>query len=129
MSEDESEPSTAEVAAFLERRIRGEINCLIAYSELTDHFDMPRMDHRSKGHPLDRILGELDDEDHALGRPARSAIVVCKGQDALGIPGNGFFTYVCGQRGIKAPRSNDDKVMFHASELARLQEFYTIKDI
>lgn len=125
MRDDESEPSTAEVAAFLERRIRLEINCLIAYSQLTDYFDMPRMDHRSKGHPLDRILGELDDEDHALGRPARSAIVVCKGEDSLGIPGNGFFSYVCGQRGIKVPRSSEDKVLFHAAEVKKLQEHYT----
>jgi len=125
MSDEESEPTTKQVAEYLEQRIRNEVNCLIAYSQLTDHFDMPRMDHRSKGHALDRILGELDDEDHAFGRPARSAIVVCKGQDELGIPGNGFFTYVCGQRGEKPPRSNDDKVLFHAVELRGLLDFYT----
>jgi len=59
------------------------------YAQVIDHFpDLPKLTEAWLSHPLCDNFGQLDAQDHAAGRPFRTAMVYAK---ELSVPGKGFF--------------------------------------
>jgi predicted phosphodiesterase len=115
--------SAQEIGRFLEERLRkmGQ-SAVITYGDLVAHFNLPDLTHAWSAHPLWGIFGDLDEEDAALGRPFRTAIVVS--QDKY-LPGNGFFLTYTRLRDRNARFRNDEaKIAVHLRELRELAMWY-----
>jgi hypothetical protein len=68
----------------------------ITYGQVLQQFpDLPEMSGAWLSHPLCEIFGHLDAQDHAAGRPFRTALVYARD---LSVPGQGFFDMLGGYR-------------------------------
>jgi hypothetical protein len=99
--EDEMRTTVSDVGSYLEKQARqGEP---ITYAQVIDRFpDLPMLTEAWLSHPLCDIFGQLDAQDHAEGRPFRTAMVYAK---ELSIPGKGFFDTLSKYRKKSIPKS------------------------
>ena len=87
-----AKPSLTEVIGdLLQRRAASvlEPEVTITYGDLAERTGLPPFrDKNWMAHPLSKILGELNEQDHAANRPFRSALVV---NAESGVTGESFF--------------------------------------
>jgi hypothetical protein len=112
----------SDMGRFLEDRARA--NTPIFYNDLAPVFGLPPVDEFWLSHPLCKIFGDLDDEDHRLGRPFRTAAVVSRDKN---VPGEGFFSTLERARGIRLPRNDLERIRVWTEEFSRLVEFASRK--
>ena len=93
-------------------------NVTISYSEVGKvvGLDMANRGERSK---LANILDEINKEEHGLGRPLLSVVVV---QKESGRPGKGFFDLA---RELSKQKPHDDNQIFFANERKKVFDEYT----
>jgi hypothetical protein len=103
-------------------RTRSKPEATITYGDLAERMGMPPFRNANwLEHPLSDILGQLNDEDHALGRPFLSCLVV-NGQTHYSGPS--FFKAVAGLRRNGNPIPKAEQYTFWSAEMGRLLEFY-----
>ena len=93
-------------------------NNTIFYNEVGKvvELDMANPGERSK---LAKILDEINREEHGLGRPLLSVVVV---QKESGHPGKGFFDLA---RELGKQKPHDDNQIFFANELKKVFDKHT----
>ena len=107
------------IGAFLEQRAREATP--IFYNDLARGLGLPPVTDAWLSHPLCEIFDALDVDDHAHGRPFRTAMVVNR---ETSIPGEGFFKTVQSLRKITAPRDPMKRIEFWKKEFDELVAFY-----
>lgn len=116
-------PDAAIVAAHLEGRVRRRgINAVVTYNELATALGFAPVTDAWSSHPFSSIFDELDVEDHALGRPFRTALVITQ---ETKYPGEGFWTMVLRLRFPKKTRFSDkERMTLYSQELQGLVQCY-----
>ncbi len=109
------------IGPFLEERARQ--GSPIFYNDLATLFGLPPVGEAWLAHPLCELFGSLDTQDHASGRPFRTALVVSREKS---IPGEGFFKTLNALRGTRYPLRDDlEKIRLWKEEFDRLIAFYS----
>lgn len=99
-------PSIKDIGKYLEKQANA--GAPVTYGDVVRKFPaLPPLNGAWRSHPLCRILGELDDEDHLNNRPFRTALVYAK---ETGRPGQGFFDTITNLREQTVLKSDQDKV-------------------
>lgn len=118
-------PSITELGDYLEQHAKN--GTVIWYTELYDHFNIPKEALREPGSPIILLLARLVSEDRRAGRPLRASVVVAKEKDrdkSKLIPADSYFKALCKTRNIPMPRGKVEKREMHAIELAALRKYY-----
>ena len=116
-------PDAIRVADYLQSRLKKHgINGVVYYNKLAADLGMPPVTDAWFSHPLCGIFEELDLEDHAKGRPFRTALVITEKSK---FPGDGFFEMV---RKLRFPRktkfSEKEILTLYSTELQSLASLY-----
>ena len=110
--------TTNQIGEFLERQARK--NCPVTYGRVLEEFpDLPPLTGAWLSHPLCDIFGQLDAQDHAAGRPFRTALVFAK---ETSIPGQGFFDTVARFR--KQKISKNQQIDVWDKEMKAIKAYY-----
>jgi hypothetical protein len=113
---------TNEIGNFLEQRAQlGPDQAVIFYGDLANRFDLPPIVTWNL-HPLREIFGTLDQEDAAMERPFRTALVV---RMDGGMPGPGFFTTLGELRDVIIPNAEQERYELFLGELNNLCEYWS----
>jgi hypothetical protein len=120
---DSMATTAKDVGRYLEQRLREHgRDALITYGELVAAFDdLPALTGAWAAHPLCDIFGDLDDDDAALNRPYRTAIVVSQRN---GIPGPGFFKMYAKYHPNTSVASDIERITIHQQVLRDLAAHY-----
>lgn len=117
-------PSRAELGNYLEQHAKN--GTVVWYTELYDHFHIPKEIQRTTDNPIPLLLAQLVQEDNQAGRPLRTSVVVSKEKDrdkSMLIPKDNYFEALCGIRGIPMPQGKAEKRRVHAIELEALRKY------
>jgi hypothetical protein len=94
----------------------------ITYGQLAQVLGMPPFKGPDwENHPLSQVLGHLNDEDHAVGRPFRSVLVL---SGNTGYSGNSFFRVAEELRNSGVPIPLNRRYQYWADEFTRLLQHY-----
>ena len=85
-----------------------------SHNDVAQQFNDRRLHHKSEA--MVDLLGEISAEEHAVGRPLLSAVVVRK-DEALPIPGPGFYRLA---KELGSMSKGEDKVVFWKAEFRRV---------
>jgi hypothetical protein len=116
-------PDATKVARYLENRAKKHgLNGVVYYNKLAADLGMPPVTDAWMSHPLSSIFGELDDEDHALKHPFRTALVIT---ERTKFPGDGFWAMALRLRFPKKTKfSAKEMLIFYTTELQELARKY-----
>lgn len=114
-----------ELGDYLEQHAKN--GTVVWYTELYDHFHIPKEVQRQSDNPIPLLLAKLVQEDRKAGRPLRASVVVAKEKDrdkSKLIPKDSYFEALCRIRYISMPHGKVEKRQVHATELAALRKYY-----
>jgi len=111
-----------EVADFLEAKARADE--FVYYGDLAAKFGLPPMSGNFSAHPFHKMFDDFDRQDHAGGRPFRTALVISKEKN---MPGDGFFKTLAELRGIDIPKADVGRMTVWITEIGKLRHYYSKK--
>jgi hypothetical protein len=116
-------PDASKVARYLESRAKKRgLNGVVYYNKLASDLDLPPVTDAWLSHPLSGIFDELDNEDHTMNRPFRTALVIT---EKTKFPGDGFWAMALRLRFPKKTKlSENEKMTFYTIELQELAQLY-----
>lgn len=116
-------PNASRVARYLENRAaKHGLNGVVYYNKLASDLGLPPVTDAWLSHPLAGIFDELDNEDHAMKRPFRTALVIT---EKTKFPGDGFWAMVLRLRFPKKTKFSEKEMLtFYTTELQELAQLY-----
>lgn len=109
--------TSKQIGEFLEGQARE--NCPVTYGRVLEEFpDLPPLTAAWLSHPLCELFGQLDAQDHAAGRPFRTALVYAK---ETSIPRQGYFETVARYR--KQKTTKNQQIDFWNKELKAIKTY------